>query len=203
MGKLKSNTLAKGGSLYGSLHDASSRAITAAVITCVMLMVATGLSFFLPVGIVLAVLFTPGLLTFAFGGALTRSHYSYNLSTNQKLAIERYMNADVETKKSFPKDWIETVRSASTTGTMDEDYKLALAAEKLVNAAKKRQQSLKLGNDKVEVALQILGEQTESLERDAESLQQIHGPSTMKQMAGRGTVEVPIPKRLRGRVQDR
>lgn len=206
MGKLKSKALANGGALHGALADTSSRLITSAVMTCIMLLVATGLSFFLPTALVLLVLFAPGVLTFALGGTLPKMHYAHNLSTNQRLAIERYMEADDETKKSFPKDWMNTVRSASTTGQMDEDYQLAAAAEKLVNVAKKRQQALKIGNDKVEVALLVLTENIESLERDAESRSEVFSePKTMKKMVGRQVVEVPIPERLRGRgrVQDR
>lgn len=177
MGKLKSKALANGGALHNALADTSSRLITSAVMTCIMLLVATGLSFFLPTALVLMVLFAPGVLTFALGGTLPKMHYAHNLSTNQRLAIERYMNADEDTQKSFPKDWVNTVRSASTTGHMDEDYRLAAAAEKLVETAKKRQKALKVGNDKVEVALQMLTENTESLERDLESRNEVFGSS--------------------------
>jgi hypothetical protein len=180
---IKSQKFAKDGSLYNALHDTSNRLITSAVITCIMLLVTTGLSFFLPTALVLTALFAPGVLTFALGGMPSRRHYLYQLSANQRLAIERYENADEDTKKSFPKDWVNTVRSASTTQQMDEDYRLAVAAQNLINASKKRQKALKVGNDKVLVALEVLAQNTESLERDADAHKEINADPFEKEMA--------------------
>lgn len=179
-----SNSLQEGGGVYNALHDTSNRLITSAVMTCIMLLVATGLSFFLPTALVLGILAAPGLLTFTFGGMLVRSHPMYNLSTNQRLAIERYREADKETQKMFPKGWEETVRKASNSGHKSDAYQLAAAADKIIKVAQERNQSLNLRDDRVEVALTVLKENTESLEREVKSNQEIYAP-TPKRMIGR------------------
>lgn len=190
------SSLDKDGKLYGALHDPSDRLITSAVMTCVMLLVATGLSFFLPTTMVLMVLFAPGVLTFAFGGALPRRHKMYNLTTNQRLAIERYDNADKETQKLFPKGWVETVRNASGEGWNSDQHQLAAAAEKITTAAQKRNQSMNLRDDKVEVALKVLEENTKTLELDAEARKPVDPLDEIDKL------ELPAPKR-RKRLQDR
>jgi hypothetical protein len=198
---VKSELFAEGGKLHGALHDTSNRVITSAVITCIMLLVATGLSFFLPMAIVLVALFAPGVLTFALGGIPSRRHYMYQLSTNQRLAIQRYMDADDETKKMFPRDWINTVRSASTTQKsnqqMDEDFDLAVAAQKIIDVSKKRQKVLGTGNDKVVVALKMIEENVDMMQRDIKDREEVAEvddmPKTVRRMVGRKIVEEPNP----------
>lgn len=170
---IKSDSLKEGGSMYGYLHEPSERIIASAMVTCVMMVIGAGLSFVLPLLATLAVIFGPGLLLFALGGTLTRSHYTYGLSTNQRLAIERYLSADTETKKLFPRHFVETVRAASTTERMDEDYQLAKAAEEIVTVAGKRRKALKLGDEKVGAALRIMTENVDMLQREVEARKEI------------------------------
>jgi hypothetical protein len=177
-------------------------------LTLVMLVVATALSFFVPTAVYLAVLFGPGVLLFTFGGLPTRKHWSYGLTTNQQLAIERYYSADAETQKLFPANFVETVRNAKagSGGTKNNDqYLLAVAAQDILTAAQKRKETLSIRDDKVEVALEVMRQNVEALELDTTARQEVASvgetPKTIKKMVGRKVVEIPNP--LYGRMQDR
>jgi hypothetical protein len=205
---MKNSSFAEGGYMYNVLHRPVDRLMASFCLTLVMLVVATVLSFFVPTAVYLAVLFGPGAFLFAFGGLPTRRHWSYGLTTNQKLAIERYYSADDETRKLFPADFVETVRNAKagSGGTKNNDqYLLAAAAEKILTTAQKRKETLNIRDDKVEVALEFIRQNVEALELDTTARQEVASvgemPKTAKKMIGRKVVEVPNP--LYGRVQDR
>lgn len=174
MGKLKNEALGKDGVLYNALADTSSRLITSAVMTCIMLLVATGLSFFLPTALVLLVLFAPGVLTFALGGTLPKMHYAYNLTQNQRLAIEAYMESDETSRRDFPAGFIETVRKAKN----DKDQRqLCIAAQSIVKLQRERLDSMDIRDDKVSVALKVMGEKVQELENDIQSRKEVFGSS--------------------------
>lgn len=156
----------------------SDRLIASIIVTVAMLLPATAVSFMAPLWVVLALIFGPGLLTFTLGGVVVRKQWDYNLNTSQRLAIERYRNADDETKKLFPKDWEKTVRNAkglgpNTDGRGSDTYRLAVAAGRIVDAAKARQKSLNVGDDNVIVALKVLEENADMLEREAQENKEI------------------------------
>lgn len=160
------------------LEKPADRLVASIIVTVAMLLVATAVSFVLPLWAVLVVLFGPGVLTFSLGGVVVKRQWDYNLSTNQRLAIERYRDADSDTKKMFPADWEKTVRNArglgpGTDGIGSDRYKLAAAAERIVKAADKRNKSLNVGDDKVIVALKMLEENTDMLEREAKENKEI------------------------------
>lgn len=160
------------------LDSPSDRLVSSIIVTVAMLLVATAVSFVAPLWVVLTVLFGPGILTFALGGLVVRKQWDYNLNTSQRLAIERYRNADDETKKLFPKDWEKTVRNAkglgpNTDGRGSDTYRLAVAAGRIVNAARARQKSLNVGDDNVIVALKVLEENADMLEREAQENKEI------------------------------
>jgi hypothetical protein len=158
------------------LDSPSDRLVASIIVTVAMLLVATAVSFVAPLWVVLTVLFGPGILTFALGGTVVKKQWDYQLSTNQRLAIQRYRNADDETKKLFPKDWEKTVRNASeNSGRLkdNDQYKLAAAAERIVSAAEARKKSLRIGDDKVIVALKMLEENSDMLEREVKENKEI------------------------------
>ena len=206
---MKNSSLAEGGKMYALLHRPVDRLMVSFSLTLVMLVVATVLSFFVPTAVYLTVLFAPGIFLFAFGGIPTRKHWSYGLNTNQKLAIERYLSCDEETKKLFPADFINTVRNAKGSGPNEDSrgsdtYLLAKAAQDIVTAAQLRKEALNVRDDKVEVALEVMRQNVESLNYDTAVLVEVESagqPKTLKKMVGRKVIEVPNP--LYGKVQDR
>lgn len=204
---MKNKTLAEGGFAYKMLHHHSDRLLTSFGLTLIMLIVATAASFFIPAAFYLPILFGPGAALYLFGGKLTRKHSYYGLSTNQRLAIERYESADEETQKMFPQGFVETVRNAKTLGPNTDGrgsdaYRLSVMAQKIIDAqAKRREASGMAVDDDVEVALQFMQQNIEAVESDTKLIKEVYGPPTIKKMVGRKVVEMPNP--LYGRVQDK
>ena len=148
---------------YSWLKKPEDRWVTALMVAIVMVVVGACLSVVLPVWAVLTVIFAPAVVTGFFGQYLIPKDEFTGLSTNQRLAIERYRSADEATKKLFPEGFEQTVRNATDTngqkGYGDNDqYKLAVAAQRILDASKARNDALKVGDDAVIVALQMMTE---------------------------------------------
>lgn len=146
------------------LEKPSERFVISFIVTVFMLVMGFGLSFVLPAVIVIPLIFTPGVLVFAFGGMIPRRHWTYGLNTNQRLAIERYRNADEETKKYFPEGWEQTVRNAKGLGIGSDTYKLAKAAEDIISSSRRYQKKMDTGDDAVVVALTVIRQNKELLD---------------------------------------
>jgi hypothetical protein len=170
-------------------------------LTLLMLIVATIVSIFVPHATVLylAIMFGPGVALLTFGGILPRKHWTYGLSANQRLAIERYRHADEETKRLFPENFEQTVRNAKgldnhgSDGIGSDRYKLAKAADDIITAQRRKREALGVAeDDAVTVALTVMSQNVEALELDANALEPTM-PKTIRKMVGRKIVEVPNP----------